>query len=66
MLCYRIWVVCMSPSIRHSLWSPNGLCWESAAFEPLEQEDGDVGYLLPLISLSEGVGKKILIFKSLP
>lgn len=61
MLCYRIWVLCMSLSIRLSLWSPDGLSQESAAFEPLEQEEGDVGYLLPLISWSEGAGKKILI-----
>lgn len=64
MLRYRIWAVCMAPSISLSLRSPNGLLWELAVLEPLEQQEGDVGYLLPLNSLSEGVGKKTLIFKS--
>lgn len=66
MLCYRIWAVCMALSIPLSLRSPNGLLWELAALEPLEQQEGHVGYLLLLISLSEGVGKKTLIFKSCP
>lgn len=48
------------PIIRLSSWPPDGLCQESTAFE-LEQQEGDAGYLLPLV-LSEGVGKKILIF----